>query len=131
MYGKVEENEAVRMSYCELGLGGWVGGWVGGWERTVMVCLVSSSPAFLARSSNERGWMGGWVDREDMGGWVSGWVGGNGPCENVLRLLLEGFLSVHPMSVRAGGGIELPLEEIRRDAEAVFRACEVGGWVGG
>ena len=47
MGGWVEE-EAVRMSYCELGvgwvrekesgldrwvgLGGWVGGWVGGWE---------------------------------------------------------------------------------------------------
>ena len=29
--GKVEEIEAVRMSYCELGCG--VGGWVGGWER--------------------------------------------------------------------------------------------------
>ena len=27
--GKVEENEAVRMSYCGLGMGGWVGGWVG------------------------------------------------------------------------------------------------------
>ena len=25
---KVEENETVRMSYCELGV--WVGGWVGG-----------------------------------------------------------------------------------------------------
>ena len=23
-YGKIEENEAVRMSYCKL----WVGGWV-------------------------------------------------------------------------------------------------------
>ena len=34
---KVEEDEAVRMSYCEIGVGGWVdgweevGGWVGGW----------------------------------------------------------------------------------------------------
>ena len=43
----MEENEAVRISYCELGLSGWmgrreeknqvlhwdkmVGGWVGGW----------------------------------------------------------------------------------------------------
>ena len=27
MNGKVEEKEAVRMSYCELG--GWVGGWIG------------------------------------------------------------------------------------------------------
>ena len=25
---KVEENEAVRMSYCGLGMGGWVGGWM-------------------------------------------------------------------------------------------------------
>ena len=30
---EVEENEAVRMSYCKGGLGGWVG-WEGGWERT-------------------------------------------------------------------------------------------------
>ena len=29
MDGKMEENEAVGMSYCELGV--WVGGWVGGW----------------------------------------------------------------------------------------------------
>ena len=31
--GKIEEDEAVRMSYCELGVGGWVGevGWVGRW----------------------------------------------------------------------------------------------------
>ena len=32
-YRKVEENEAIRMSYCKLGMGGWVdgsGGWVGG-----------------------------------------------------------------------------------------------------
>ena len=28
--GGVEENEAVRMRRCELGLGRWVGGWVGG-----------------------------------------------------------------------------------------------------
>ena len=28
---KLGENEAVRMSYCNLGVGGeWVGGWVGG-----------------------------------------------------------------------------------------------------
>ena len=25
---KVEENEAVGMSYCELELGRWVGGWL-------------------------------------------------------------------------------------------------------
>ena len=30
VFEKVEENEAVRMSDCELGCG-WVGGWVGGW----------------------------------------------------------------------------------------------------
>ena len=29
---EVGEIEAARVSYCELGLGGWVGGWVGGWE---------------------------------------------------------------------------------------------------
>ena len=27
MGGWVEEEEAVGMSYCGLGLGGWVGGW--------------------------------------------------------------------------------------------------------
>ena len=28
----MEEKEAVRTRYCELGvLDGWVGGWVGGW----------------------------------------------------------------------------------------------------
>ena len=46
---KVEENEAVGMGYCELGVG--VGGWVG-WV----------------------GWVGGWVGR--WVGWVGGWVGG-------------------------------------------------------
>ena len=25
---KIEENEAVVTSYCELWVGGWVGGWV-------------------------------------------------------------------------------------------------------
>ena len=25
--GKVEEEQAVRMSYCGVGMGGWVGGW--------------------------------------------------------------------------------------------------------
>ena len=43
-FGWIEEDEAVRMSYCTIGEGGWVGGWVGdvlyvrerwvgGWER--------------------------------------------------------------------------------------------------
>ena len=31
--GKVEEKEALRMSYCKQGVGGWVGGWVGEWVR--------------------------------------------------------------------------------------------------
>ena len=30
VHRKVEEKEAVGMSYCELGVG-WVGGWVSGW----------------------------------------------------------------------------------------------------
>ena len=38
MDGKVEENEAVRMSYCKV----WIG-WVGGW------------------GGKEGGWVGGWV----------------------------------------------------------------------
>ena len=32
---KIEENEAVGMSYCMYGLGGWVGGWV---EEDVPSC---------------------------------------------------------------------------------------------
>ena len=44
---KVEEDEAVRMNYCELGVG-WVGG---------MSCLSHEQ---------EDRWVGGWVGR-----WVS------------------------------------------------------------
>ena len=29
VHRKVEEEEAIPMSYCGLGMGGWVGGWVG------------------------------------------------------------------------------------------------------
>ena len=31
--GWVEDEQAVGMSYCGLGLGGWVGGWVDGMGR--------------------------------------------------------------------------------------------------
>ena len=34
---KVEEEEAVGMSYCKLGVWGWVDGWMGGWS----VCIRS------------------------------------------------------------------------------------------
>ena len=41
--GWIEEKEAVRMGYCELGgVGGWVGGWVDGrTEETVSEAKVS------------------------------------------------------------------------------------------
>ena len=67
---KKEEDEALRMSYCGLGVGGWVGGGKGGWNE---VCA--------------RGKMGGWVggtyllfvvvvEEEEEGTVVRGWVGG-------------------------------------------------------
>ena len=77
MVGWVGEKEAVRMRYCELGLGGWeeeeeeetgdshhsphpnhhVGGWVGG--VFLPVCQMWEM-----------------VVRWPVGGWVGGWVGG-------------------------------------------------------
>ena len=36
VYRKMERNEAVRMSYCELGVGRWVGrGERGGWNEVL------------------------------------------------------------------------------------------------
>ena len=46
---KKTEKEAVGMSYCGLGVGGWVGEGVGGWD----VPLISSSFSLVG------GWVGG------------------------------------------------------------------------
>ena len=83
MGGWVEENEAVRMSYCELGVG-WVGGWVGGG-------LYLGAEEDEGEEGGAQGLEGG-VDGDDAGGhdcacvavgivvegrtWVGGWVGG-------------------------------------------------------
>ena len=92
---KVEENEAVRMSYCELlgsgwvGVGGWkdMGGWVGGW-------VVVGGKVWVG------GWAGGWVGRlsylrwrarRDRGRRLFGWVGGWMVCPFYLLDLL-----IHP-----------------------------------
>ena len=55
--GWMEENEAVRMSYCELGVG-----WVGGGGR----CLVPYGRALPC---------GLWWPGGEVGGWVGEWVG--------------------------------------------------------
>ena len=87
----VEEKEAVRMSYCVLGVGlielldsaregGWVGGWVGGWTYL----FVRSNNRLSIREEDET--VGGKEERTQapekgavdrrLGGWVGGWVGG-------------------------------------------------------
>ena len=99
----VEENEAVRMSYCKPGLGGWVGGWVGGSDvpRLRRPALRKSPPVMLRRSSffleiwasiisisteptvsnlytatscRWVGWVGGWMIRLLLISWVGGWL---------------------------------------------------------
>ena len=73
---KIEEIEAVGMSYCGLEEGGWVGGWVtdlGG---------VLSLPPFQENSAPQS--QGDVEERHPLrilsacwrGGWVGGWVGG-------------------------------------------------------
>ena len=42
--GKVEEEEAVRMSYCGLGTGGWAGGWIEEDERKQSVTHPPTHP---------------------------------------------------------------------------------------
>ena len=53
MVKKEEENEAVGMSYCGLGLGGWVGGWVGGWLDVPVESRQTHSPK---AAGSGRGW---------------------------------------------------------------------------
>ena len=62
---EVEENEAVRMRCCELGVG-----WVGGWER---VCFwgLGRDVSNLGEEGGDGGMFFEWV-----GGWMGGWVGG-------------------------------------------------------
>ena len=78
---KVEEEQAVRMSYCTPQLGGWVGGWDLGKGDMISGCSVMK--AGLMMSSCRGGWVGGWVGSGGWnellyvpGGWVGGWVGG-------------------------------------------------------
>ena len=71
----IEENEAVRMSYCELGLGGWVGGWVG--ERWSLMREERARDQELKERWVGGWWVGGWFvgGWMDLGGWggVGGW----------------------------------------------------------
>ena len=58
-----EENEAVRMSYCGWGLGGWVGGWVGrtlGKSKLMTTLTLWMSIPRVKRSREGRE-VGGWV----------------------------------------------------------------------
>ena len=47
------------------------------------------------------------------------------PGENILRLLVEGFLGLHPLDVRSRGGTKLVLEQVLRNPEGIR-----GAWVG-
>ena len=76
-YGKVEEEQAVRMRCCGWGVGGPVGGlplgedvddFVG--QADLLLLLSSSSSSSLSLSSSYfgrgggggRGWLGGWLN---------------------------------------------------------------------
>ena len=58
-YGKVEEKEAVRMSYCGLGLGGWVGGWVGEWVTYLVEHVGREGGEAGMHAVLHLGWVGG------------------------------------------------------------------------
>ena len=66
---KMEEDKAVRMRYCELGILEWVGGWVGGWMGFYLVEVGAGGvhPTQHQSGGDVALWRGGWV-----GGWVSG-----------------------------------------------------------
>ena len=60
--GGVEENEAVGMRCCMLGLG--VGGWVGGWVSLTFSSSSATSPLALSMSIRHLGievYLNGWV----------------------------------------------------------------------
>ena len=76
---KIEEEKAVRMQCCFVGIG-WVGGWVGGWDVPYLNHVVDGEDVAGARGVNEGaeeravvrvvfevdcfvwvGWVGGWV----------------------------------------------------------------------
>ena len=71
---KIEENEAVRMSCCGLGMGGWggmggwVSGWVGGWVGGALTWHFNGDELFLATAACGDGWVGGWVGGGGGGG---------------------------------------------------------------
>ena len=62
--GKVEESEAVGISYCGLGMGGWVGRHEE--EEEGECSLVSWRREGLSEM----------VQLFGVGGWLGGWVGG-------------------------------------------------------
>jgi hypothetical protein len=53
------------------------------------------------------------------------------PCQNVLGLLLQSFLSLFPLRIRTGGRAELVLEEVRGKTETILGAWMGVGWRGG
>ena len=61
---KMDEDEAVGMRYCGLGMGGWVGGWVEE-EEEVHGAALEGVVHHLERTEEEPVCLGGWV-----GGWV-------------------------------------------------------------
>ena len=72
-----EENEAVRMSYYELGEENeWVGGW-GMWWETYLVAKGGVTRTPTAGREVDSG-NNAWHDsrRLDLKRWVGGWVGG-------------------------------------------------------
>ena len=65
---EVEENEAVGMRCCGLGVGGWVGGWV-----VYLQGFYFFRPLDFLELGIE---VGGGELLGYVGGWVGGWVGG-------------------------------------------------------
>ena len=58
--GWMEEEEAVRMSYCDAQVGGWVGG------------LIDQGLEFFCGDEH----LAHSLVTAEIGGWVGGWVGG-------------------------------------------------------
>ena len=87
--GWVEENEAVGMRCCELGMGGWVGRWVGRTYLDIGLTSLDLRPIILQVAHDLTGHIGTELrrvvdSREEDGDTVQGcrrvggWVGGVG-----------------------------------------------------
>ena len=79
--GWVEEEQAVGMSCCKLGVG-WVGGWVGRTGRQGLGRLSGERPGSAGNIVVSVSQGGGGLHAfnfvhlvEEVGGWVGGWVG--------------------------------------------------------